>query len=240
MNRVRGLIAALLMFTALPLAAATRRHPVAPLSYVTISGVVRDKATGLPISGAIVHSGTSFCEKGGTKADGAYSLSIPGARPVLITAEHFAYETQTVAFTGAAGATLDFALTSKPTTTVKLVNGETHVLSLDTSKFAFAIPLSNYALGDNANFCKTDGSAFAPFKGEFAKIIGPATPVNYAPCCTFGPILTINVEMKSGEKLPVYFHDSCYESEVDFIGREVSTGQYLYFDFTKIAEIDFQ
>jgi hypothetical protein len=240
MNHVRSLIAALLMCTALPLAAATRRRPVAQLSYVTISGVVRDATTGLPILGAIVHSGTSFCQAGGTKADGIYMLNIPGARPVLVTADHFAYASQTVAFTGSAGATLDFSLTPLPVATVRMVNGDTHIVTLDTAQFAFAIPLSNYARGDNANFCKSDGSAFAPFKGEFAKIIGPATPVNYAPCCTFGPILTLNVEMKSGEKLPVYFHDSCYESEVDFIGREVSTGQYLYLDFTKIAEIDFQ
>jgi hypothetical protein len=240
MNPVRSLIAALLMCAALPLAAATRRHPVAPLANVTISGVVRDAVTGLPILGAIVHSGTSFCQQGGTKADGVYSLSIPGARPVLITVEQFAYETQTVAFTGAAGSTLDFALTPRPVATVKMVNGDTHIVTLDTALFGFAVPLSNYALGDNANLCKTDGSSFAPSKHDFAKIIGPPASVTYAPCCTFGPILTMNVEMKSGEKFLAYFHDSCYEGEIDFVGRERSTGTYVYLDFTTIAEIDFQ
>jgi hypothetical protein len=240
MNPVRVSIAMLVMSTALPLAAAIHRHPIAPLATVTISGVVRDAASGLPIAGAIVHSGTSFCEKGGTKADGLYMLSIPGARPVLITVEHFAYETQTVAFTGAAGSTLDFALTPRPAVTVKMVNGDTHIVTLDTAQFGYAVPLSNYARGDNANLCKADGSAFAPSKYDFVKIIGPPTSVNFAPCCTFGPILTLNVEMKSGDKLQVYFHDSCYESEIDFIARERSTGKYVYLDFTTIAEIDFQ
>ncbi len=240
MNPVRASIAALLICTALPLAAATRRHPVAALANVTISGVVRDAATRMPIFGAIVHSGSSFCEKGGTKADGVYSLNIPGARPVLITVEHFAYETQTVAFTGAAGSTLDFALTPRPVATVKMVNGDTHIVTLDTAQFGYAVVFSNYVRGDNANLCKTDGSSFAPSKVDFVKIIGPPTSVNYTPCCTFGPLLMMNVEMKSGDKFAAYFHDSCYEGEIDFIGRERSTGQYVYLDFTTIAEIDFQ
>ena len=240
MNHVRSLIAALLMCTALPLAAATRRHPVAPLSYVTISGVVRDATTGLPILGAIVHSGTSFCQAGGTKADGIYMLNIPGARPVLITVDQFAYQTQTVAFTGTAGATLDFSLTPLPVATVHMVNGDTHIVTLDTAQFGYAVVFSNYVRGDNANLCKTDGSSVAPSKVDFAKIIGPPTSVNFAPCCAVGPLLMMNVEMKSGDKFPAYFHDSCYEDEIVFIGRERSTGLYVYLDFIKIAEIDFQ
>jgi hypothetical protein len=51
--------------------------------------------------------------------------------------------------------------------------------------------------------------------------------------------MTVNVEMKSGETSQVYFNDSCFGNEVDFIGRERSTGQWLYFNFTNIAEIDF-
>jgi hypothetical protein len=240
MKSVRVSIAALLILAALPVAAAIRRHPIAPLSTVTISGVVRDAATGLPIAGAIVHSGTSYCLQGATKADGAYMLNIPGARPVLITVDQFAYETQTATFTGAAGSTLDFALKPLPTATVKMVNGATHVVTLDTVQFGYAVVFSNYVRGDNANLCKSDGSSLAPSRYEFAKIIGPPTSVNFAPCCTFGPILTMNVEMKSGEKFQAYFHDSCYEGEIDFMGRERSTGLYVYLDFTTIAEIDFQ
>ena len=45
--------------------------------------------------------------------------------------------------------------------------------------------------------------------------------------------------MKSGEKSHVFFNDSCFGNEVDFLGREKSTGTYLYFRFTDIAEIDF-
>ena len=88
-----------------------------------------------------------------------YNLSIPGARPVLITVEHFAYQTQTVTFTGAAGSNLDFALTPKPVATVKMVNGDTHIITMDTAQFGYAVVFSNYVRGDNANLCKSDGSS---------------------------------------------------------------------------------
>ena len=48
-----------------------------------------------------------------------------------------------------------------------------------------------------------------------------------------------NAEMKSGEKTQVYFKDSCFGNEVDFVGRERSTGQFMYFNFANVAEIDF-
>jgi hypothetical protein len=50
----------------------------------------------------------------------------------------------------------------------------------------------------------------------------------------------VTVEMKSGERTQAFFNDSCFGTEVDFIGRERSTGQYLYLRFTDIAELDFQ
>ena len=48
-----------------------------------------------------------------------------------------------------------------------------------------------------------------------------------------------NQTRRSGQKTQAYFNDSCFGNEVDFIGRERSSGQYLYFNFTNIAEIDF-
>jgi len=45
--------------------------------------------------------------------------------------------------------------------------------------------------------------------------------------------------LKSGQKSQVYMIDSCYDSELDFIGRERSTGQWMYLNFNNIAEIDF-
>lgn len=236
----RAIPAVCLFLVAFPLDAAVRQHAVSVLSDVTITGVVRD-ASGAPVAGAIVHSGTRSSNRNGTTADGKYTITVPGNRPLLITAEDFAYEPVTVIHTPVGGGTLDITLTTlRPGVTVKLSNGETHVLDLGTAQFAYLIPFSGYARFDNANFCKPDGNSIAPAKTEFARIIGPATSVNFSACCTRGPVMTLNVEMKSGEKTQVYFNDSCFGNEVDFLGRERSTGLYVYYNFTNITEILFQ
>src|ERR1700737_1712569 len=134
---------------AMPLAADVpgRVHPVKPLALVTISGVVRDSVTGAPIAFAIVHSGSAYYNRfnNGTKADGAYTLTVPAGRPVLITAEQFSYAPQIKTPTAVAGMSVDFSLTPMATATVKQTNGDIHVLSLATSSFADALPFSGYA-----------------------------------------------------------------------------------------------
>jgi hypothetical protein len=52
--------------------------------------------------------------------------------------------------------------------------------------------------------------------------------------------MAVTVEMKSGERTQAFFNDSCFGNEVDFIGRERTTGQFLYLKFTDIKELDFQ
>jgi hypothetical protein len=220
-------------------AAVNKEHAVAPVGVVTITGVVRNSA-GDPVAGAIVHSGTSYFGGNGTGRDGKYTLTLPGNRPTTVTVEDFAYETVTTPFTPQKDATLDLTMTSaRPIVTVKLTSGETHVLDLGTSQFAYVLIFSGYARFDNANLCKPDGSAFTPAKTEIARIIGPATSVTFAKCCPNNTVMTANVEMKSGEKTQVFFNDSCAGNEVDFLGRERSTGQWGYYNFTNIAEIDF-
>ena len=236
------IVASSLIAAAVPLFADNGRQRVAVATpTVTIRGVVRD-SSGAPVPGAYVRSGTySSSRNNGTKADGKYSLTVPGGRAILLTIEDFAFESVTVSMTPRADTTVDFTLTtSRPTVTVTLTNGEKHVLDLGTSRFAFYVVFANYERFNNANLCKTDGSAFAPHKTEFAKIVGPFSLVNFSPCCSRGPVLTANVEMKSGEKMQVYFNESCYGSELDFLGRERSTALWDYFKFDDIVEIEFQ
>jgi hypothetical protein len=123
--------------------------------------------------------------------------------------------------------------------TVKLTSGETHVLDLGTSQFAYYIVFSGYA-GGNPNFCKPDGSQFTPAKTDIAKVIGPAALADSPACCSRGQVMAVTVELKSGDRTQAFFNDSCFGNEVDFLGRERSTGQFVYYKFTDIAEIDFQ
>jgi hypothetical protein len=219
-----------------PLAAAGKKHIVTPLPEVSVVGKITDGSTGKPVKNVQVANGIKFTL---TDETGAWELKLPANRPTLVTATHFAFKTQTNTVTPTAGGRADFILVPNPSIFLKTTAGETVDLDYDTSKFAYIIVFIGYVKDDNANFCKTDGTTWAPNKSEFVKVIGPSTNVNFSPCCTLGPITTANVEMKSGLKTQVYFADSCYGNEVSFLGRERSTGNFRYFAFKDIAEIDF-
>jgi hypothetical protein len=243
----RSAVAAVAILAAqLPLAAQTIRHrAVAPPSNITVTltGVISDATTGQPLANAQVSAEghkSAFTDK-----SGAYSFKITKGRNVAVTAEQFAYNPQTLTIFGQDGQTLNFSLTPKPTVTVKLTAPQgdpakdTYILDVDSSQFAYLIPFSGYVRSDVGNFCKGDGSSITPAKKDIARVVGPAVPANIPACCTIGPVMQVSLELKSGEKLTVYFNDSCFGNEVDFLGREKSSGNYQYFKFTDITEVDF-
>lgn len=230
-------VASLALAAVLPLSAAQHRRAVGPLTEVTVTGIVLDSSTGQPVQGVEVVNGVLHSKA--TGADGKYTITLPAGRPTLLTANYFAFQPQTKTVTPAAGTTLDFSLTPNPAVTVKTVNGETYVLDYASSQFAYVIVFAGYVRDDHANLCKPGGTQWAPDKSEFKKITGPGTFVNYAPCCANAAVTSLNVEMKSGEKTQVYFNDSCFGNEPDFLGRERSTGMYRYFAFKDVASVEF-
>ena len=225
------------------LAASGRQRAAATPATVTLHGVIRDSA-GTPVIGAYVHVGDYVPgprRSNGTNADGKYSVTVPAGRPTVLTVEEFAFEPVTVTVAPTADAVLDVTLTTpRPALTIKLLSGETHVLDAGSSKFAYYRVFADYMKFDEANVCTTDGSSLAVQKSDIAKVVGPFNRVNFSPCCSRGPVVTASLQLKSGATMQVYFNDSCYENELDFIGRERVTGTWYYFKFDDIAEIDFQ
>jgi hypothetical protein len=223
------------------LSAAQRRRVVAippQANLADYSGNVVDAGSGAPVFQAQVVGGGHTVT---ADAQGHFTIKLPTNVDNSITVQRWGYEslTQTVRISGATAAAVPFRLTSRPVITVKDSDGVSHQLDFDNSSFAYLIPFSGYARYDNASFCKPDGSSWQPTKDLFTKIIGPAMSSTFSACCTRGPVMSAQVEMKSGEKTTVYFTDSCFGNEVDFLGRDRATGQFLYFNFAKIAEIDF-
>jgi len=243
----RGAVAGAALFVALlPLQAQTntRHRAAAPPTIggpaITLTGVITDATNGQPLANAQV---TAEGHKSAfTDATGVYHIDVSSGHNLAVSAEQFAFNSQTLTVFAQTGATLNFALTPKPVVTVKLIapqnNKDTYTLDIDSSKFAYLIPFSGYVSGDVANFCKDDGTSITPDKHEIKRVIGPATQVDNPSCCRF-PIMKAQVEMKTGEKFTVYFNDSCLGNEVDFLGREKSSAQFQYFKFTDISEIDF-
>lgn len=238
--------AALVASLALPAFAAERRHSSStpgrkdlPEAVATLTGHVYDAETGAPVVNADVAANNGRTM---TKSDGSYAFNVLTApKQVLLTVTRTGYETatSTVTIDTGANAVADFRL--KPTSTVRLteVDGTVHTLDFDSVQFAYLISFSGYARSDAANFCKSDGTPFTPNRSEFKQILGPAISVNSSACCTLGPVVATTVQMKNGDMLTVNFADSCYGNEVDFIGREHVSGEYAYFNFTKIAKIEF-
>ncbi len=232
---------ALAALLAIPVAAQTNRHravspiiPTGPVTPVTITA--KDATNGVPVEdGIVTYAGQTLK----TNASGVVFINLPIGAPALVTIDQPAFNTFSQTFTAQAGGKYDVTLTEKASVTVKTTTNQTHIVDIGTAQFAYAVTFSGYVRNDQANFCKQDGSAFTPNKTEFTRIAGPAVPATAPACCEFGSVMSANVEMKSGAKLLVYFKDSCSGDEVDFVGREKSTGRYLYMRFTDIAEIDF-
>lgn len=197
---------------------------------------VKDASNGVAVSGATVSYGA---QSQITNGSGQAALMLPIGAPATVSVVHAAFNPFSQAITAAANGTYDLNLTGKPSVTIKTKTGETHVVDIGTAQFAYAAVLSNPVRSDTGNFCKEDGTTFTPAKTDFARIIGPAVLETASQCCQFGKVASANAEMKSGATMKVYFKDTCDGSEADFVGREKATGQYTYFRFTDIAEIDF-
>jgi hypothetical protein len=247
-SRRSALVFAAILAAALPLAAqqSTIRHrAAAPPTIgptITLTGVISDATNGQPLANARVTA--EGHQSAFTDASGVYHIDISSGHNTAVTAEQFAFNPQTRSVLAQSGATLNFALTPKPVVTVKLTSPQgnpakdTYVLDIDSAKFAYLIPFSGYVSGDLGNFCKDDGTTITPDKKDIRRVIGPAVQVDKASCCKF-PIYKATLELKTGETFPVYFNDSCLGNEVDFLGREKSTGVFQYFRFSDITEVDF-
>src|ERR1051325_890474 len=97
---------------AVPGFSSTIKHrAVAPPSApaIAVTGIIRDSVTNLPIAGAdVVANGAKSPLTG---ADGRSTITVARGGSVLLTAEHFAYTSQSKSVTAASGATADFTLT---------------------------------------------------------------------------------------------------------------------------------
>jgi len=231
----------LIALAAIPaMAQASRRRAVSPTNglgpTVKILFTVKDASNGVAVAAATVtYAGQSQI----TNGNGQASLNLPVGKAAVVAVDHPAFAPFTQTITAQASGTFELNLTEKASVTIKTKTNETHIVDIGTAQFANAAVFSNPVRTDKANFCKEDGTDFAPDKTEFTRILGPAVPATATQCCQFGSVMSANVEMKSGAHLKVYFKDSCSGNEVDFVGREKATGQYTYFRFTDINEIDF-
>jgi hypothetical protein len=95
-------------------AAVTANVALVAIVYGSVSGVVTDTATGLPITGAIVRIGNSTTQIDTTGADGAFSIANvrTGNQTIRASASKYTTKTAQVTVTANTAATANFALTA--------------------------------------------------------------------------------------------------------------------------------
>ena len=230
-----------LLVTALPTFAQKRRavqHPSTggPVIPVVVTGTVLDATTGQPVVFADVRLGARSDR---TDRFGKFKIStnIPSSGTINVTRSGYVAGSQAV--TGGGTQNFTIHLTPTPTVRLRLTDGTTKDLDQESIEFGYVPPFGSYNKGESDDFCKPNGTLVSIHRGDFKRIIGPATSENNSACCSNNTVQKINAELRSGESTDLYFTDSCLGYSVDFIGRDHVSGNFVYTKFTDVAEVIF-
>src|SRR4051794_4085892 len=96
---------------------------------------VKDASNGVVVGGATVtYGGQSQV----TSGNGQAALTLPIGAPAVVSVAHPAFAAFSQTITAAANGTYDLNVTGKPSVTIKMKTGETHVVDIGTAQFAYA------------------------------------------------------------------------------------------------------
>lgn len=239
-----ALVAALLA-AALPSSAAVKRrsvrHPsVGPAFTATIRGTVVDATSNLPVAFANIQV---LNTKITTSREGTFEIAELNGNGtnVPVIASRSGYNPSTLTISGAGTHTLNFRLESRPTVSVRMIDGTTYQLDDDSIKTGYVILFSGYVSTTDPSFCKADGTQTQVNVSQLKKIVGPAANITNSACCARegAQLQRVNVTLKSGESADWTFKDSCVGYTTDLLGRNHSTGDQVSLKFSEIAEVTF-
>lgn len=229
---------------AVPSFAQRRRavnHPSAGglITAVEVSGTVVDNVTGAPVLAVKVEGGG---DSDLTDKDGKFTLknleSYGGV--INIDASRSGYSLKRIPLTTGGTHSLTIRLDPTPTVRVRRIDNSTLDLDFESILFGYPIAFSGYRSAEFEEFCKPDGTAVTVDRSQIKRIIGPLVELNHAPCCPESATAKVNVELKTGETMDLYFVDACHGfPNIDLIGREHVNAKFQYIPFKQIAEVIF-
>jgi hypothetical protein len=236
-------IALFAILLALPVFAAKRRaagHPSNASTDATLRGTVLDDATGQPVVGATVAVQGLNNKTDSTDAAGNYEIKHVPFGTYTLAFSRTGYDPKSASVTVTASSLpTQVRLTPKAAVVVKLTNGTTVQIDTETVEFAYMVPFSGYARSEYARFCLPGTGEYQPDRSEIKKIVGPIVPGTNAGCCKDGTPLKATLQLRTGQTQEVFFADSCVGYEVDFLGRDHVSGQFVFLKFSEISEITF-
>jgi len=239
------LVAAVMLFAALPSFAAPKRravnHPAPDAPFTaSVKGTVLDATTGAPVAFAtisFINAKTTASKEGTFEINNVsgFGVNIP------VVASRTGYNSGTQTISGSGNFTLTFRLQSRPTVSVRMTNGSTLQLDDDSVKLGYSILFSGYVSTTNEKFCKADGTQTTVSIADMKKITGPAINVLNASCCArdAAQLERVRLELRSGETGDVTFTDSCPGYVVDLLGRNHTSGDQLFLKLSEVAEVVF-
>lgn len=248
LNFTRRFLTAALVATVvlvLPAEAAGRRraaaHPSAtnPISAAEITGTVIDDVTGQPVPGVKVRVGN---KQDTSESNGSFKVknitSYQGK--IIVEAERTGYALKRLELTTGGTQTLNIRVVPTPTIRLRKTNGTTLDLDFESAEFGYPVVFSGYNSATYDEFCKPDGTKVSVDRNQIRRIIGPATMVTNASCCTDHQVQKITAELKSGETTDLFFVDTCQGIPgIEFIARNHATAKIEYTKFSDVAEIVF-
>ena len=218
---------------------SVRKTPVTGQLTADISGTILDAATGQPVVAARVEAGESSKQTDSTGKFTLKGVTIVGST-INVKVSRSGYTTSTLQLNGGGPHNLSIRLSPLPTVTVRKTDNTTVQLDSDTIRFGYSIPFSGYRDAEFEEFCKADGSPITIDRAQISRITGPATTTRHAPCCGSVDTVKINVTLKTGENMDVYFVDACNGfPNVELLGRDHTTAKAQYIPFSSIAEVVF-
>ncbi|HJQ36219.1 MAG TPA: carboxypeptidase-like regulatory domain-containing protein [Thermoanaerobaculia bacterium] len=237
MKRFAMILVAVLL--SLPLFAAARMRSalpdLGPAAQVSLKGTVTDAVTGLPVAYATI---TVANRSVITSSLGKFSLkpvNTPG--DINVTAGRTGYSSSTIRLTGIGTQEVNFRLQSRPTASLKKVDGTTLDVDDDSVKFGYIVPFMNYQTSTGNLFCMNGATQTRVAMADITRVTASGTSVPGS-CCQ-RPGARVLLELRDGTLNDATFVDSCFGYTVDVIARNHSTGEYVYVPFSEVSEIDF-
>ena len=230
-------VSAVLFSLVLAVPALAVKHRAAfipPAPEAIISLEIVDSQSGAPVVDVEVNTPYGFAR---SNRAGRLAISIPINRAVAFTFERSGYETLTDTVTITGNTERKLSLVSKPTIQVTTTGGTKYDFDAGTLQIGYPEAFLGFRLASETKACRAGGGEVVLSNDTVKRFTGPAVSATDTACCTARPVSGLDTELKSGERVRVYFNDSCSGQKIYVAGRDHVSHQIVTVAVTELTEL---